>query len=697
MNSQSGDPFSTAEEYQFENGGNGPLRVPGFGGIPIGLEIDAPRRFAHGLNDWVQPLRLTAREIAMLRVMEALTDKPDWDTKIFDENIVSRWRFEALRLDCLSDKAWDWCLAELRDKAALFGETRRVKILDAGSAVVKSDGLNYIKIQSELKRQVESIIAETPESAKDWHPHSNNQVLDIVHPSLYPLAYGRTRVLTKGGKVGLKDFDVHYSRGSETAPTKHPFELMCERSGASDDEQANYQWTTFSGGSLEGEDDLAYCYSTKFQWLPCDVEFTGESPTSVRITSYINNLHPTQHKDLYTTIERVLSAVIEPWNDILQKAGGQGRVPMRIRTYGLEWPRQPQVWISQLEAMDEMDSADEAKMCDLRTSIEACGKGPRNPKQATNASVPGDDRWGCGFLERVETRWPIFKKFLHPDPGLSFTYDDWKSGTNTGAAIVAKDLSFADWVEPDHDHEYYPVSLQKDFQDKGLQVIVKIASTELNPANHEYPGGSWHVEGLLNEHIVATAIFYFDVENVTEARISFRQETLMDFREFAENQSEEHQALKEVFGIPEVEGWPELKGQQAVQELGSVATPEGRLLVFPNTLQHRIHPFKLEDESRPGHRRFIVLWLVDPNYRICSTANVPPQRHDWWAHEVQSKANLGRKGMPNELIEQVMGETGDWPMGQDEAERLRLELMAERTTALETAEEYFDVVNFCEH
>ncbi len=69
-----------------------------------------------------------------------------------------------------------------------------------------------------------------------------------------------------------------------------------------------------------------------------------------------------------------------------------------------------------------------------------------------------------------------------------------------------------------------PERLRRD----GLQVIVKIASIELTPQEPRYPGGSWHVEGLQNEHIVATALFYFDVDNVTPARIAFRQETLMD-------------------------------------------------------------------------------------------------------------------------------------------------------------------------
>ena len=35
------------------------------------------------------------------------------------------------------------------------------------------------------------------DSDKDWHPGSEEQVLDLVHPSLYPLVYGQSRIVTE--------------------------------------------------------------------------------------------------------------------------------------------------------------------------------------------------------------------------------------------------------------------------------------------------------------------------------------------------------------------------------------------------------------------------------------------------------------------------------------------------------------------
>ena len=68
-----------------------------------------------------------------------------------------------------------------------------------------------------------------------------------------------------------------------------------------------------------------------------------------------------------------------------------------------------------------------------------------------------------------------------------------------------------------------------------------------------------------------------------------------------------------------------------LQNYGTVATPQGRLLAFPNVFHHRVSGFRLADPTKPCHRRFIALWLVDPQTRIISTANVPPQQAEWWS------------------------------------------------------------------
>lgn len=109
--------------------------------------------------------------------------------------------------------------------------------------------------------------------------------------------------------------------------------------------------------------------------------------------------------------------------------------------------------------------------------------------------------------------------------------------------------------------------------------------------------------------------------------------------------------------------------------------PKGRLLTWPNTMQHRFEPFELINKSDPGHRRFIMLWLVDPHYRICSTRNVPPQRHDWWIKSALASANLAARGVPPELNDMITGYTDKWPIGMEEAERNKVDIIDEHRWA----------------
>lgn len=136
-----------------------------------------------------------------------------------------------------------------------------------------------------------------------------------------------------------------------------------------------------------------------------------------------------------------------------------------------------------------------------------------------------------------------------------------------------------------------------------------------------------------------------------------------------------------------------------VQEIGSVATPEGRIIAFPNTLQHRVEPFELVDKTVPGHRRFVVLWLVDPHYRVLSTRNVPPQQREWWERAevelIEDERNPTQGEQGAKTASQVL--ENESLMTLAEAKEYRLELMKERTRFGQTVEDNLDQYNFCEH
>lgn len=190
-----------------------------------------------------------------------------------------------------------------------------------------------------------------------------------------------------------------------------------------------------------------------------------------------------------------------------------------------------------------------------------------------------------------------------------------------------------------------------------------------------------------NEHICATAIYYYDSANITESRLSFRQQSASNADDISyEN---DHDWLPEVFGC-EQDG-------SSVQYVGDVVTKEGRLLTFPNVFQHRVGPFRLLDKSKAGHRKILALFLVDPHIKVISSANVPCQQREWWAQEIRRRGLL--RTIPTEIQNEVIRNVADFPMGMEEAKELRLELMEERKAFVNMHDNTFmsETFSLCEH
>jgi hypothetical protein len=692
----SGLPVKEVQLPVFDNAGNGDLHVPGFSAIPVDQELDSGDfymipdafRFCHGYNFWKFD-RLTVRELAMIRLMDAITDKPQWNEKINDENIVSKWHDEATAMPLISEKAWTWCLDELRDRAKAFEKVGHVLTLEAGSRCAKSDTNVSQDLRAELIRNVESLFS-IPDHEKDWHPGSDGKVLNLVHPSLFPLVYGTTRVLSSGGRVELSDIYASYGKGDVSL---EPATLS--QGGPHVDR----------GWHRRTRNLLNETWSKRFQWLPCEVEFHGKTGTEVRITSYINNLNPVQHQPLYKTVEKLIALAIPLWNDVLGKAH-YPRNFLRIAANRADFqPSQPSQAMY-YRARDLPKSLSDPKYSETMAQLKTYLEQPDNPESIPDEDdddmdQPGDilarveeelqqidsnpnsgpQAFPWTIVRAFERKWKRIRRVVHPEPGEEGSYQAWKQKHT--------------WPTPDDPYQrtgYYEVNLQDEFRDQGLQVIVKLSSIELTPEQPTYSGGNWHLEGMLNEHIVATAIYYYDVENVTPSRLSVRQEATLD-QDNLEYEQSEHEPLATIFGTENP-----MTDVPAVQDIGSITTRQGRMLVFPNTLQHRVSSFELQDKTKPGHRRFVVLWLVDPHYRICSTRNVPPQQHDWWVEEGIEKIQLAKKlGFPPEILDMVKDKLDQWPMGLDQAKMLRLELMGERTRMSMAVEENFEMYDLCEH
>ncbi|KAI8269540.1 hypothetical protein K4K58_001209 [Colletotrichum sp. SAR11_239] len=599
--------------HTFDDGELNKLVRPGFG---LGVNAMPEKMFPSAVLDWTA-ITLTYSELAIMWFIEQITNKPDWHVKVFNDEIAAKWKAEVMAVDWASvglkyahfdDDMFEWSLEELRQKAKLYEATGIIPVFDYSAAVIKSDNALTPEIKKELKKAV-AMLEDVPDAHKDWHPGSDEKVLDLVHPSLWPLAYGTTRILSDK-RIPLADTMKYCGRG-DVIPTP--------------------------------DEDVDLCWSTKFQWLPCEVELDDDKP---RIASYINNLHPTKHADLYSVIEKVLGKVVPLW-DVVHR-----------------WPEEFEV---QRLLMPKV-----GRCC---TTPEICNKGPywcrpESRPQESDEQPREEDEYNDDYEDSDD----------EPE-SLTWRRDKiWYNATHPLSRPNIPPYTRMPITGED-------VRLQNGFFDNAerIQVIVKLANIHLTPEKPTYDGGSWHIEGLLNEHICATALYYYDNENITESRLAFRtksnREDLMSELQYEQS---DFYSIGRTFSID--------PSGNTIQDLGSVLTREDRLIAFPNVYQHCVAPFELVDKTKSGHRKILALFLVDPDVPIISTANVPPQQKNWFRDEVTTGP------MPPEIIDMVF-ENLEIPFGLEKAKEMRLEVMKERTTVGDNTNHRVGSsdFNFCEH
>lgn len=514
-------------------------------------------------------------------------------------------------------------ISELQVKADLYEKTGLLPIMDYSAAAIKSDTVMTAELAAELNAAV-AVLENVPEDRKDWHPGSNERVLDLVHPSLFPLIYGRSRIVAEK-RIGL-DEALEYCGTGQTVPEP----LATEMQGPS---------TALKVPSL----------SNRFQWLPCDVSL-NVADGKVKIESYINNLHPTKHADLYPIIEKFIEKSLPAWDIVY-------RWPEEFETQRLTTEKVGPVCTTE-------EICREAYECRASNRPLNDGEEERGEDEEWEANYDESARGLLDFAWFAETH-----RMDLPDPDPTDT-----------SHIKLK---------PDH------VKSSGFFGNRErLQVIVKLANIHLTPDKPSYEGGTWHVEGQLNEHICATALYYYDSDNITDCHLSFQ--TLADREQLVTdldyNQNDEY-SIERTFAIN--------TGDDTQQFIGSVLTRPGRALFFPNLYMHQVSPFKLADPSRPGHRKILALFLVDPAIPVISTAHVPPQQRGWWAEATQlsgSSAAASKSRLPPELRNMVV-DSVEFPIGMDDAKKVREELMAERSRLKEKTDRALGQIewNFCEH
>ncbi|KAJ2657705.1 hypothetical protein IWW48_004386 [Coemansia sp. RSA 1200] len=252
-------------------------------------------------------------------------------------------------------------------------------------------------------------------------------------------------------------------------------------------------------------------------------------------------------------------------------------------------------------------------------------------------------------------------KFTAPHPyndtwGVSDLVDDdawnaWQEG------IVYTEPVPKGFTKPDR-----PLPLPPTYSLRGeeLQIVVEMDTTYLTPENPKHGKSEWQNSGILSDQIVATAIWYYDVENAEVSDIQFRDPI---------GSYEEHDMICDIlektifeyaYGVDDDIG----KGYGYSQPVGTTGIKSGRIVCFPNSYQHLEPPMELADPPRCGHVRRLYFHLVHPGVRIPSTSIVAPQQQEWWAETAFSVPPLD--SLPAELQVMVQQRV-DMPMSLEVA------------------------------
>ncbi|TBU22544.1 hypothetical protein BD311DRAFT_770246 [Dichomitus squalens] len=560
---------------------------------------------------------ITLVELRMRRFSGTVRSKPDWWRKIHDDEIVMKWRREMIEHDTVMvDKFWggdkyydsgtgekQWPREKISDVqlSYIFDELRyEASQYDKGTGIFATAIHQVYESRSlipdDLKRLLlRGVVAleNVPEEEKDWHPGSNDQVLDLVHPSIYCLCIGRSHV---------------YRHDARHADPIVPLTLDDYMSRRPDLEQTS--------GSF---------VSLDYQWIPTDFEVSESG--NVRSLAYINNLHPIHHQALYLTISSVLSLFVPMFEKVLSDALSPSP-PHVIRLHPYEW-------------YDHVDSL--------------------KPKWGAESQDRRAEEYDAAWVE-----WEKYHQWPHipePDP----------------------------FAPPSAADEENRVTIS--LRGRTVQVIIKLANIILTPENPKYPGGSWHVEGMENENIVATGLYYYACENLTESRLDFRtavgnSEDNSDGAALEYEQDDE-KGYRIAFGLQ--------RDSPLNQCLGHIIAEEDKCVAFPNVYQHHVDAFELADPTKPGYRKILCFFVVNPFVRILSTSDVPPQQEHWALDEVAKAPILGK--LPQELYDAVLKYASVGLMSREDAEEVRDELMEERSHFVgDHNMQVFEVeFNMCEH
>ena len=219
-------------------------------------------------------------ELHLIELSTAIRNKTEWRRKIGDASIRAKWVQEILQAAAAmtpspsaADLAYLW--AELDWLATQRQEASGIEPSTC-DGVWQSDCLLPSQLLQRLQAEVRTLLEDgVEEQAKDWHPGSKEQVWDLVHPSLYCLIAGRSRVVDEdiplqrcldlqgaGDSITFAEFSRRAAAMSVSKPRNHLHGSFAHRAGLLPPAGAGGD----AGGAVDDDSDAIPEQHTGSQW-----------------------------------------------------------------------------------------------------------------------------------------------------------------------------------------------------------------------------------------------------------------------------------------------------------------------------------------------------------------------------------------------------------------------------------------------
>ncbi|KAJ2705303.1 hypothetical protein FB645_002553 [Coemansia sp. IMI 203386] len=275
----------------------------------------AKREKLEPLYDACKAIWKTTTEMNMIRASAKIRSKPGWEDELDNKAIREQWIAEIKSKQELNDKQASYVIEELFYYAKLQAAARSCGG-DAKLSVVDMLWYTDIPENSDLAQEFNSSLSKMTETMPISHyyrpaGYQYDLFEHIVDPSLYSLVYESTPILPKPmtspkDALHLPSFDtVPGSIDGWRQAVRDLNASMAEKDKGNDSEQseaAAASFVPFNERYLELTDPSVR------HWLPTDIYVNQDG--SVDFRSYINNIHPEEHADMYVSISKIISKAI---------------------------------------------------------------------------------------------------------------------------------------------------------------------------------------------------------------------------------------------------------------------------------------------------------------------------------------------------------------------------------------------------